>query len=382
MFMETLTFLMTSTFYPPLHIGGDAVFVRNLATLLSEKGHEIHVIFSPGAYQLKRGTDSLNNDVAPSDVFLHPLHKSIIPPIWAYITGKTRGISKIEKIVREVKPDVIHHHNISLIGADVLKLTPEICSLYTAHDFWLICPLNDWRCSNICSPLKCLLCSIKRKRPPQIWRFKRIYKKMDNMAIISPSMFYKNIFSRYGIHSVYLPNFVLPEMRAQRWERSLIYVGILEPHKGIKEVAEFFSENAPDGWKLKIVGNGSLSPYLASLKGVEYLGYLDRDALRMERAKSAFTILLSKWNENCPLSILEGFSQGIPAIVSHRGGLPELVADGSGIALKKLEELKMLENLDEENIKKMREKAYCAWRDKFSPDVHYDNYMKIINSYK
>jgi hypothetical protein len=35
--METLTFLFTSTFYPPYHIGGDAIYVKYLAEELPKK---------------------------------------------------------------------------------------------------------------------------------------------------------------------------------------------------------------------------------------------------------------------------------------------------------------------------------------------------------
>ena len=45
--METLRFLMVSTFYPPYHLGGDAVHVQYLAEALAERGHEVPVQFYP-----------------------------------------------------------------------------------------------------------------------------------------------------------------------------------------------------------------------------------------------------------------------------------------------------------------------------------------------
>ena len=44
--METAKILMVSTFYPPYHLGGDAIHVKYLADELSKAGHEVHVIHS------------------------------------------------------------------------------------------------------------------------------------------------------------------------------------------------------------------------------------------------------------------------------------------------------------------------------------------------
>ena len=45
---------MTSTFYPPYHIGGDAVHVKYLAEELAKRGHEVHILHSIDAYNVKR----------------------------------------------------------------------------------------------------------------------------------------------------------------------------------------------------------------------------------------------------------------------------------------------------------------------------------------
>ena len=46
---------MASTFYPPYHLGGDAVHVRYLAEELVRRGHEVHVVHSLDAFALKPG---------------------------------------------------------------------------------------------------------------------------------------------------------------------------------------------------------------------------------------------------------------------------------------------------------------------------------------
>ena len=71
--METLRFLLVSTFYPPYHLGGDAVHVQYLAEALAAQGHEVHIEHSPAAYRVKRrGTRPVI--AGPHDrVHVHPL---------------------------------------------------------------------------------------------------------------------------------------------------------------------------------------------------------------------------------------------------------------------------------------------------------------------
>jgi len=51
--METLSFLLTTSFYPPHFVGGDAMHVKYLADLLTSKGHEVTVLFNAHAAKWK-----------------------------------------------------------------------------------------------------------------------------------------------------------------------------------------------------------------------------------------------------------------------------------------------------------------------------------------
>jgi len=52
------------------------------------------------------------------------------------------------------------------------------------------------------------------------------------------------------------------------------------------------------------------------------------DKLRSILSQSLFVVVPSECYENCPYSILESMSMGIPTIASNIGGIPELVLDG------------------------------------------------------
>ncbi len=49
-----MRFCMVTTFYPPYHFGGDAVFVQALARGLTEAGHQVEVVHCEDAYRLKQ----------------------------------------------------------------------------------------------------------------------------------------------------------------------------------------------------------------------------------------------------------------------------------------------------------------------------------------
>jgi hypothetical protein len=50
-----MRFCMVTTFYPPYHFGGDALFVRALGRALVDQGHEVEVVHCEDAYRLGGG---------------------------------------------------------------------------------------------------------------------------------------------------------------------------------------------------------------------------------------------------------------------------------------------------------------------------------------
>src|SRR5262244_823913 len=49
-----LRFCMITTFYPPYHYGGDALFVQQLSNELAARGHQVEVIHCKDAYHAMR----------------------------------------------------------------------------------------------------------------------------------------------------------------------------------------------------------------------------------------------------------------------------------------------------------------------------------------
>ncbi len=329
---------MTSTFYPPLHIGGDAVHVKYLAEELAGRGHEVHVLHSVDAYRLKRGGSLPEMD--STAVHLHRVETSIgrASPVLTFITGSNRRAETLlEQLVAKEKPDWIHHHNVSLLGAELLSVgaAPK---LYTAHDYWLICQRNDLlRMGRTeCEDRKCFRCALRSLRPPQIWRHGTIKKAISGIDLfIAPSAFMASVLRRdLGIEAKVIPNFAprppAPEPSADA-RKHFLFASVLERHKGLDLLLEAYGTGRVDA-ELHVTGRGTLEGLVRerqkeSGSKIRYLGYVSREELLSEIGSAIALVLPSQWPENSPLSCIEALALGTPIIVSGRGGLPELVND-------------------------------------------------------
>jgi len=394
--METLTFLMTSTFYPPYHLGGDAVHVKYLAEELVKRGHEVHILHSLDAYKVKR--KSLPEKAETDAIHTHMIKTHFNhSPYTAYVLGNSSSIlKKFEGLVKEVKPDVVHHHNISLLGYRLLKKRGDYLNLYTAHDYWLICQQNNLlkNGSEICDGSSCFLCSLRCGRPPQLWRRRKEFREaVGNIDIlIAPSNYVRNkISENFDVKAVTIPNFV-PEppsrIEPSGFSNFFLYAGVLERHKGIMNLINVYREIADKiDAKLLIVGDGSLRDRIKEdvkrnrLEGkIAFLGWVGRGLLYRLLKDAKALIMPSIWPENCPLIALEALSLGTPVIASNKGGLPEIVEKvDTGLIYHSTDELRhILLNFDKSTypshiVKAIYEKYY-------SPEIYLEKYFELIKS--
>ncbi|NJD78613.1 MAG: glycosyltransferase [Candidatus Methanoperedens sp.] len=346
--METKTFFMTSSYYPPYHIGGDATHVKYLSEELVKLGHEVHVMFSLDAYRYKKpGFKGSLKEVEDSNgVFLHPLQSYLgqAELYLTYLLGKSSYTNNtFQGLLNDIKPDIVHHHNIFFLGYDILKKQGNYTNLYTAHDYWLICQRFDLMKygQTECMQKSCLSCTFTSKRLPQMWRkstgFRGAIRDID--TIIAPSDFMKKRLSDWlpvKADIVHIPNFVPSppgNIKDSGYPDYFLYVGVLERHKGICNLLKVFKEHDKEiDAKLIIVGEGSLKEkivdYIARNKlqnKILVLGWLSHDNLWPLYKDALALIVPSICLENNPLVALEAISVGTPVVGTNAGGVGEII---------------------------------------------------------
>ena len=109
-------------------------------------------------------------------------------------------------------------------------------------------------------------------------------------------------------------------------ERRLIFIGRLEREKNLANLIKAVSKL---DIKLVIFGNGSLKEELEKLakklkSNVEFKGNIPNEKLPLELNKSEIFILPSLY-ENCPKTLLEAMSCGLPCIGTNVPGIREII---------------------------------------------------------
>jgi glycosyltransferase involved in cell wall biosynthesis len=397
--LETLKFLMTTTFYPPYHIGGDAIHVKYLAEELVKRGHEVQVFHSLDAYRSKKKNLPIKSETR--QICVHTVDEPFnLSSYAAYILGNSPSIiKKFDKLLYTLKPDVVHHHNISLLGYGILEKKGPYVNLLTTHDFWLVCQLHSLlrKGSEICEGYSCLFCALKCGKIPQTWRFLKSFKtdiKSIDLLISPSDYFRKKLAQRIDVKSVTLPNFAPhPPIDVYQVDYSdyFLFVGALEIQKGILDLLELFKQigyNA--GLKLVIVGDGSLRNHVIefirrnSLNTFVYcIGSIEnKKELYSLYANALAVVMPSILVENAPLVALEAFSVGCPVIASNIGGLPEIMEKvDKKLIFNNINELRNIllsftrSDYPPTRIKKVYEKN-------FSPEIYVDKYIALINALK
>jgi glycosyltransferase involved in cell wall biosynthesis len=395
--VETLTFVMTSTFYAGKGIGGDANHVKWLSEELTSLGHEVHVLFSKDAHDCKN--KGLIRESEACGVHLHPIDSPLnLSAYMSYVMGKSGFVdSKFNQLIKEAKPDVVHHHNISLLGYGILKKRSDYLNIYTAHDYWFICQQSNLLKNRLtpCDSQSCFTCSLHYKKPLQIWRRSNgLLDAINELDILlAPCNYLGNELSKkLDVKVSPLPNFV-PKSGVLEdflvFSNFFLYAGMLEKHKGIMNLISVFKDiqDKTDA-RLLIVGSGSESQKIRNfvkinkLEGrIVMLGWVDKNYLLSLIKNANALIMPSIWFENCPLIALESLSLGTPVISSNMGGLPEIVGKiNFNLVYEGIDQLKQIV-LNFDKTRYCPEEIKKVYFDNYSPNVFIDKYYELLEHY-
>jgi glycosyltransferase involved in cell wall biosynthesis len=395
-------FCMVTTFYPPHNFGGDGMFVHRLSNELARRGHHVDVIHCKDAYLLfeSKGPKGAFSNHPGVRVYGLKSRVGFLSPLLTHQTGFPFFKGFLRKMLKENQYDVIHYHNMSLIGITALGYGNGI-KLYTPHEYWLLCPMHVlWRYNReVCNKKTCVRCTLAGKRPPQFWRYSGLLEKMLRHVdlFLSPSRFTKtmHLLSGLNIPIVHMPLFV-PTPRRQGGEPLpdqappnhghpfFLFVGRLEKIKGLQYLITTFKKLPQH--TLLIAGDGEygwvLRKLAAGAKNITFLGRLDYQTLQNLYRQTTAVIVPSICYDVSPITIYESFSMKTPVIGNAIGGIPELVQDSMGGFLYHNEEelISAMEVLATqlELRRKLGDNAFHAFRKYWSEDAHMERYLDLI----
>jgi glycosyltransferase involved in cell wall biosynthesis len=351
-----MTILMIDKYY---HIrGGAERYLFELTTTLIKMGHRV-VPFA------MKHPDNFPSPWEPYFVnhvdydTLSGAAKAIKGPA---ITGRMiyslHAQRRLERLIREVKPDVAHVHMIDhQLSPSILHILKrhEVPVVYTAHQYKLVCPnyrLYNMRTQAVCQ--KCLgshpfhpivercqkdsiLAGTMLSAETVVHKGMRIYHRNVDL-FHSPSRFMEKQLRDGGLpgrklqHRLYMLNLdaYRPSTRSSNYG---LYYGRLAKEKGIGTLLTAWARIRSRTAELWLAGVGPERPALerqAVEKGlrVRFLGYQSGDKLKDLVTNALFVSVPSEWHDNSPLVIYESFAWGKPVIGSEMGGIPELIDHG------------------------------------------------------
>lgn len=320
--------------------------MQRLSNELARRGHHVEIIHCVDSYHALKAHGPTGDVVDHPNLVIHRLASPVgrLSPFATQQTGyplfKHAQLNKI--LAREF--DVIHFHNISLIGGpNILKFGHGI-KLYTMHEYWLLCPMHLLLRTDgtVCRERHCFACSLQYKRPPQWWRHSPLLEKSLQQldALIAPSRFSQTLHEASGITLPihHIPNFGVdddePIAIADDISSSpyFLFVGRLEHAKGLQTILPIFRKRPQ--LRLVIAGEGNYEGELKRLAqaspNIQFLGFQSQKQLKSLYRHAQAVIMPSMWHEVFPLVALEAFQHKTPLLARNLGALREIVTTSEG----------------------------------------------------
>ena len=398
--------------------GGAERFYFELAKLLEKKGHQVvpfamrHAENEKSKHAQYFVSEVVTDNTEARFIASHPWQalRTVSRYFWSFEAAR-----KLKKLIKQEKPKVAILHNIyHQISPSILPVLKKnkIPIVLVAHDYGLLSPnysmlvrgqVYDKICGSKflrCVKDKCVKNSFAASLVSslEMWfhhSVLNVYQKNIDY-ILCPSRFMQNMFLRAGWNKekiIHLPYFIKKQeyknTKAIKDEKDyILYFGRLSVEKGIDTLINAVRELP--GIKIKIAGTGpEEKKYKTQITGnklqnIKMVGYKSGEELQALVKSAKFIIVPSIWYENYPLSILEAYSFGVPALVSNMGGLPEMIpGDNKNFIFKAggTKELgKKIKYLydNDEIIKQAGEKAKEFIKQNNNPEKYYQALLNIL----
>lgn len=327
--------------FPPDTVGGAEVVLANTCRLLQNAGWRVELFTAQDLGKTRRTP-------------------------WRYVDNRVAR-QALARRLEECQPAVVHLHNFYhclspgiLATLAAYRRRRPVRVLMTAHDCHLFCPdaggtwfpgwrgvqrqpvsathLRHWsylfsRRWDRRGPVHSFL-----KLAQHIWNYRWQQRRQVLDVVICPSPFLARWCAPWVRAAVVLPNPVAAVPRGPRQRPGslrLVFVGRLEPEKGLAEFLEIFPADFPA--TLTVLGEGTaldrcrrVCQRRGLVDRVHFLGRLEHRRVLELLGHFHVLVLPSLFLESYGMCVVEALAAGTNVLVSDRGALSELVA-ASGV---------------------------------------------------
>ncbi|MBB3474109.1 glycosyltransferase [Sphingomonas sp. BK345] len=334
--------LVSRNYFPAPEVrGGAQVSVAQLATALQARGHAVavlsvddrahegvHAATGVSEYRLRlRNLYARGEQSAPRRLAWHLIDR----------LGDTMA-SDYCRVLRAFRPDVVNTHVMAGIGTAIWRVAAaeRVPIVHRVSDYYLMCLNSGHRrgganCAGVCRDCRALALAPSRRRTGLV---QEIIYVSDRIAATHSAA---TVFPRATPHTIlaggYRPRHPLP-VRPDLLDPprvTLGYFGRLSPEKGVEALLLALRAMPTAHWRLRIGGTG-VPAYVERLRAaagdlpVTFLGVGEADEFY---ATVDAVIVPSLWDEPSGRVAFEAGIHGAIPIVSARGGLPEMVGQGT-----------------------------------------------------
>jgi glycosyltransferase involved in cell wall biosynthesis len=338
--------LVISALFPPNVIGGAEISAFNIARGFLHAGWEVGIL-SCASGREQVCADRFENNMRvwrlpvmrpyPTNGYLTA--PKYLKPMWHlqdHIDPRNRWQAR--RVIETFRPSAINIHIIQGIGYNVIEDIAEldIPTTFYQHDMGLACiRMSMFKAAHNCRS-HCLGCALSSKYKLALLR------KVRRLNLVSPSAgnfarMSEVIDLRPFQQIVSLNPNKYPSARIERTDSialRVLYAGRLHESKGIDVLVKAIARLATRGVlvELNVAGSG---PYEAELRAfaakypfIKLHGFISQQALSDLMQSNDVIAVPSIWAENSPGVLIHGLIQGLAALGSNVGGIPELIDDG------------------------------------------------------
>ncbi len=399
--------------------GGPERYLFNVKALLENKGHTVipysvqHVLNEHSEYE----AEFLSPIGKGDEVYFSDIHKTSIPSL---IKGFSRMVYSPEakksfgNFIAKHRPDIVYmlyYQNKMSCSIVDTAYDAGIPVVHRISDYSLTVPCSmmyNQRKRQLCE--KCLYGSRIHAIAEKCIYGSAVYSAVKILALqiqqwrhtrektaayIFPSAFTMRKYVDAGFDKKklhFIPTFFnssLLTLTENVWEDYALYVGRIDPDKGIGTMIDAF---AGTPYKLKIVGYTS-KDYSRELQDklkdvshqIEFLGKMDFVGIQKVMSECLFTIIPSEWYDNLPNTLLESFAMKKCVVASDIGSLAENVEsrkNGLLFECGNADDLRKKVRFLFQNKEKAREWGINAARliqNRFNAENHYNLLIDLFN---